>query len=178
MIIMNQIVMEEYKKYCEWRWDIARVSYNMAFRYGEYSKMCRAQKMTRKRLKKLIMAAGESPRRAEGKLSQLQKSGCPYLYWWQKNMVAGVKRIAQRDGADDGCYIFAHPFIEDELKQVNAVLECYPNIESARDIELLIQTVIPRGGGAIANRMYKPLMLADGYLEYLEWVKMTGRDGF
>lgn len=93
-------------------------------------------------------------------------------------MVAGVKRIAHRDGADDGCYALARLFIEDELKQVNAVLECYPNVESARDIELLIQTVIPRGGGAIATRTYKSLMLTSGYLEYLEWVKMTGRKGF
>ena len=176
---MKLLTYNTYVKLDEWRRDIDRVQYAIDFSDYAFSKMCRAEKMSRKRLKKLIMATGESARNAEKKVRQLNEIGCPYLYWWGLNIIPAVKRIAKRHErpfTDKEQEAFDRVAAKD-IARINELITEY-SIEIDDLNRLWIIIPIPRGGGreAMIRRCYI-LMLSD-YILYLKWCEDTGREGF
>lgn len=176
---MELLTYNTYMKLYEWRRDIDRVQY--AIDYGDYpfSKMCRANKMSRKRLKKLIMATGESARNAEKKVRQLNEIGCPYLYWWGLNLIPAVKRIAKRHErpfTDEVQAIFDVVAAKD-IAEMNELITEY-NIEIDDLNQLWNIILIPRGGIREATGRDAYILMLSDYILYLKWCEDNGREGF
>lgn len=194
---MEQISWNQYQKYKEWRKDLARIHYSQLDPNAPYHKMTTAEKMSRKRLKKLMMATGVSVRDAEKRLNGIRcvhdiqmNTGSPYLNWWRTNLTPAVKRIAKHnEKPQNEKYLAARQQRElDELYRLNMIFELYPDMNSEDDVSAEWTKCWKEGVSYHANFDYegmvkfsilmKGLRIADAYFRYLEWCRNVGRESY
>lgn len=187
---MEQIGWIQYQKYKEWRKDLARIHYSQVDPNAPYHKMVTAEKMSRKRLKKLMMATGVSARDAEKRLHMLQDDGLPYLNWWRTNLTPAVKRIAKHnEKPQNEEYLAARQQRElDELWKLNMIFELYPDMNSTDDIRAewpkcweeatSYRANFDREGMVKISILMEGLRIANAYFRYLEWCRNVGRESY
>lgn len=194
---MEQIGWTQYQKYREWRNDIARIHYSQVDPNFPYHKMVTAEKMSRKRLKKLMMATGVSARDAEKRLNGIRcvhdiqmNTGSPYLNWWLTNLTPAVKRIAKRNERPaNEEYLAARQQRElDEFRRLNMIFELYPDMNSEDDVSAewtkcwkgsaYYLANFDREGTVKISILMDGLRIADAYFRYLEWCRNVGRESY
>ena len=194
---MKEIGWNQYQKYKERCKDLARIHYSQLDPNSPYHKMVAAEKMSRKRLKKLMMATGASARDAEKRLNGIRcahdiqmNTGSPYLNWWRTNLIPAVKRIAKHDEKPQNEeYLAARQQRElDELWKLNMIFELYPGMNSADDVSAEWKKCLKEGVSYLANFdregtvkisiLMDGLLIADAYFRYLAWCRIVGRESY
>lgn len=170
-----ECTFENWKKFRRWNDERVLIDNAISDTNHPFHKMVTAEKMSRKRLRKLLMATCPDKQRIDEYLDKMHKKGVTYLRAWRHNMRSIVyqldtvrkyrllkelfpeEAVAALDGHHDEAKLAAYTkSLEEGWNTDKAIIESYPDIKTSDDASAALRKYFAE---SLKNRVERKVVI-------------------